>query len=76
MSEDLVEVNVAYDTDDLVAGLTAAAVVIVAFPDVVFDDDYIVSIAVDVVVVAGFVVLFVVVAVDYAGVPAVAHVDA
>ena len=49
---------------------------VVAFADVVFDDDYIVCVSVDVVVVAGYVILFVVVAVDDAGVPAVAHVDA
>ena len=47
----------------------------VAFDDVVFDYD-IVCVAVDVVVVAGYVVLFVFVAVDDAGVPAAAHVDA
>ena len=49
-------------TDDLVAGLTAAVVVGVAFANIIFDD-YIACVAVDVV------------AVD-AGVPAVAHVDA
>ena len=74
LSENLVEVDVASDTDDLVAGVTAA-VVAVGFADVVFDNDYIHCVAVDVVVVAGCVVLFVVVAVDDAGVPAAAHVD-
>ena len=39
VSEDLVEVDVASDTDDLVAGVTAAVVVVVAFAVVVFDDD-------------------------------------
>ena len=75
LSENLVEVDVASDTDDLVAGVTAAVVVAVGFADVVFDNDYIHCVAVDVVVVAGCVVLFVVVAVDDAGVPAAAHVD-
>ena len=76
VSKNLVEVEVASDTDDLAAGVTAAVVVAVAFADVVFDYDYIVCVAVDVVVVAGYVVFFVVVAVDDAGVPAAAHVDA
>ena len=49
---------------------------VVAFANVVFDYDYIACIIVDVVVVTGYVVLFVVVAVDDAGVPAAAHVDA
>ena len=71
VSENLVEVEVA-----LAAGVTAAVVVAVAFADVVFDYDYIVCVAVDVVVLAGYVVLFVVVAVDDAGVLAAAHVDA
>ena len=35
----LVEVNVAADPDDLVAGTAAAVAVVVAFADVVFDDD-------------------------------------
>ena len=76
VSEDLVEVDVASDTADLVAGVTASVVVIVAFANVVFDDDYIVCVAVDVALVAGHVVIFVVVAVDDAGFPAAAHVDA
>ena len=76
VSENLVEVEVASDTDDLAAGVTAAVVVAVAFAGVVFDYDYIVCVAVDVVVLAGYVVLFVVVAVDDAGVLAAAHVDA
>ena len=75
VSENLVEVDVASDTDDLAAGVTAAVVVAVAFAGVVFDYDYIVCVAVDVVVLAGYVVLFVVVAVDDLGVLAVAHVD-
>ena len=58
----VVEVDAAADTDDLVAGVTAAVVVGVAFANIIFDD-YIACVAVDVV------------AVD-AGVPAVAHVDA
>ena len=74
--ENLVMVDVASDTDDLAAGVTAAVVMVVAFADVVFDYDYIVCTAVDVVTVAGYVVLFVVVAVDDAGVFAAAHVDA
>ena len=74
VSENLVEVEVASDTDDLPAGVTAAGVVAVA--GVVFDYDYIFCVAVDVVVLAGYVVLFVVVAVDDAGVLAAAHVDA
>ena len=76
VSENLVEADVASDTDDLAAGVTVAVVMVVAFADVVFDYDYIVRIAVDVVAVAGYVVLFVAVAVDDAGVPAAAHVDA
>ena len=75
VSENLVEVDVASDTDDLAAGVTAAVVVAVAFADVVFYYDQIVSVAA-VVVVVGYVVLFVVFAVDDAGVPAAAHVDA
>ena len=67
VSKNLVEVEVASDTDDLPAGVTAAGIVAVA--GVVFDYDYIVCVAVDVVV------LFVVVAVDDPGVLAVAHVD-
>ena len=76
VSENLVEVEVASDTDDLAAGVTAAVVVAVSFAGVVFDYDYIVCVAVDVVVLAGYVILFVVVAVDDAGVLAAAHVDA
>ena len=48
---------------------------VVAFADVVFDNDYIPCDAVDVVLVADYVALFVVVAIDDAGVPAGAHVD-
>ena len=74
---DLIEVVVAADADDLVSGVTSAAVVVCGLVNVVFDDDYIVAcVAVDIVVVAGFVVVFVVVAVDDAGVPPVAHADA
>ena len=76
VSENLVEVDVASDTDDLAAGLTAAVVVADAFADVVFDCDYIVCIAADVVILAGYAVLFVIVIVDDAGVPAAAHVYA
>ena len=75
VSEDLVEVDVASDTDDLVAGVTAAVVVVVAFAAVVFDDDFIVCVAVDVDGVADYVVLFVVVAVADASVPAASHVN-
>ena len=69
VSENLVEVDVASDTDDLAAGVTATVVVAVAFADVVFDYDYIVCVAVYVVVFAGYVALFFVVAVGDAGVP-------
>ena len=74
VSKNLVEVKVASDTENLPAGVTASGIVAVA--GVVFDYDYIVCVAVDVVVLAGYVVLFVVVAVDDLGVLAVAHVDA
>ena len=61
---------------DLVAGVAAAAVV-VALVDVVLDDDYVgVCVTIDVYAVADLVVVFVVVAVDDAGVPAVLHADA
>ena len=76
VSENLVEVDVASDTDDLAACVTAAVVVAVAFAGVIFYYDYILCVAADVVVLAGYVVLFVVVAVDDLGVLAVAHVDA
>ena len=69
VSENLVEA-------DLAAGVTAAVVVVLAFLDAVFDYDYIVCVAVDVIVVAGYVVLFVVVAVDDVGAPAAAYFDA
>ena len=72
VSENLVEVEVASDTVALAAGVTAAA----AFTGVVFDYNYIVCVAVDVVVLARYVVLFDVVAVDDAGVLAAVHVDA
>ena len=74
VSKNLAEVGVASDNGDLPAGVTAAGVVAVA--GVVFDYDYIICVAVDVVVLAGYVVLFVVVPVDDLGVLAVAHVDA
>ena len=48
--QNLVEVDLASGTDDLAAGVTAAVAVIVAFADVIFDYDYIVCAAVDVVV--------------------------
>ena len=76
VNENLVEVDVTSDTDDLAAGITAAVAVAVAFADVVFDCDYIVCVAADVVILAGYVVLFVIVIVDDAGVPAAAHVYA
>ena len=63
VSKNLVEVQVASDTDDLAAGVVA-----IAFAGVVFDYDYIVCVAVDVVVLAGYVLLFVVVPVDDADV--------
>ena len=69
VSKNLVEVEVASDTDDL------PAADIVAVAGVVFYYDYIVCVAVDVVVLAGYVVLFVIVAVDDLGVLAVAQVD-
>ena len=69
VSENLVEA-------DLAAGVTAAVVVVLAFLDAVFDYDYIVCVAVDVIVVAGYVVLLVFVAVDDAGAPAAAYFDA
>ena len=72
VSKNLVEAEVASDTDDLLAGVTAAGIVVVA--GVVFYYDYIVCVAVDVVVLAGY-VLFVVIAVDDLGVLAVAYVD-
>ena len=50
VSKNLVEVEVASGTDDLAAGVTAAGVVAVAFAGVVFDYNYIVCVAVDVVV--------------------------
>ena len=58
VSENLVEVEVASDTVDLAAGVTAAVIVAVAFDGVVFDYDYIACVAVDVVdvVLAGYVV--------------------
>ena len=62
-------------TDDLVPDVAATVVVVVAFANVVFDDNYIVCVA-DVAVVAGYVVISIVVAVDDAGVLAVAYVDA
>ena len=69
------EVDVAADADDLIAGVTAAVVVIVALADIVFDDNYIfVCVTVDDTVVADLVV-FTVVAINDAGVPAVVHVD-
>ena len=49
---------------------------VVAFTDVAFDYDYTVCVAIVDVVVVGYVVFFVAVAVDDAGVPAAAHVDA
>ena len=76
VSENLFEVEVASDTNDLAAGITAAAAVAVAFAGVIFYYDYIVCVAVDVVVHADYVVLFVVVTVDDAGVLAAADVDA
>ena len=75
VSENLVEVDVASDTDDLAAGVTAAVVVAVALAGVVFYYDYILYVAADVVVLAGYLVLFVVVAVDDAGVLAAAYFD-
>ena len=53
----MVEVDVAADANDLVAGVTAAVVVFLAFTVVAFGDDYtVVCVAVDVVV-AGLVVV-------------------
>ena len=54
----MVEVDVAADANGLVAGVTAAVVVFLAFTVVAFGDDYtVVCVAVDVVVVAGLVVV-------------------
>ena len=75
VSKNLVEVEVVSDTDDLSADATTGVVVAVAFAGVVFNNDYIVFV-VDDVVLAGSFVLFVVIAVDDAGVLAAAHVDA
>ena len=63
----MVEVVAAANANDLVAGVTAAFVVVVALTDVVFDDIYIV------VCVA---LAFVVFAVDDDVVPPVDHADA
>ena len=75
VAQGFVEVDVASDSDDLVASVVAAVAVVAGFADVVFDD-YRVCAAVDVDVVAGVVVVVVVVvvAVEDVGVPAVAHV--
>ena len=75
VSKNLVEVEVVSDTDDLSAGATAGVVVAVAFAGVAFNNDYIVFV-VDDVVLAGSFGLFIVIAVDDAGVLAAAHVDA
>ena len=74
VSKNLIEVEVASASDDSPAGVTTACIVAVA--RVVFDYDYIFCVAVDVVVLAGYVVLFVVVAVDDLDVLAGSHVDA
>ena len=75
VGENLVEVEVACDTDDLAAGVTAVFVVAVAFAGVVFHYDYVFCVAFDVVALASYIVLFVVVAFNDAGVLAAAHVD-
>ena len=73
----MVKVAVATNADDLVVGVTASVVVVVALADVIFDDDCIVvCVAIDVVLVADLVVVFVVVAVDDAGALAVVNVNA
>lgn len=74
VAQGFVKVDVASDTDDLVASVVAAVAVVAGFADVVFDD-YRVCAAVDVdVVTEVVVVVVVVVAVEDVGVPAVAHV--
>ena len=74
VSENLAETDLASDTDDLATGVIA--VVVVAFVNVVFDYDYIDCVAADVVAVAGYVVLFVVVALDDASDPTAVYFDA
>ena len=70
-----VEVDVASDTDDLVASVVAAVAVVAGFTDVVFDDYRVcATVDVDVVTEVIVVVVVVVVAVEDVGVPAVAHV--
>ena len=76
LSRNLVKVDFAFDTDYLTAVLTAVVVVVVAFVDVVFDYNYIVCVAVDVVGVGGYVVFFVVLALDDASEPPAAYFDA
>ena len=76
----MVEFDVTIDPDDLVANVVTAVVVVVAFADVVFEDDYIVAgvaagVAADVVIAAGLVDVCVNVAVDDAKVPAVIPID-
>ena len=72
----LVEFDVTVDPDDLVANVVTAVVVVVAFADVVFEDDYTVAgIAADVAIAAGLVDVYVNVAVDDAKVPAVVPID-
>ena len=73
VGQDLVEVNVATNNDDLVVGVTTAVVLVVRFADVVFDDENVVCVAADVLPVAGYIVVFLVVAVDGA---VVSYVDA
>ena len=65
----MVEVNAAANNDDLVVGVTAAVVLVVRFADVVFDDENFVCVAADVLPVVGYIVVFLVVAVDGAVVP-------
>ena len=74
LCQDLVEVDVAADGDDLVAGGTTVAQV-ASFGDVLFDDDYNVCVAVDAAVICGLIFVFVVVAVDDADNFAAFHVD-
>ena len=62
----MVKVDVVADADDLIPGVAAAVVVVLALANFVFNDDYVDT---------GDFVVFVVVTVDNADVSAVAHVD-
>lgn len=72
MGQDSVEVDAAAYADDLVGGVTATDVVVVALADTVFDNDYIIACVVVDVAVAFFIVVYA----GDAGFSAVVHVDA